>query len=53
MWNLICKHGVKVRLWCAKSRLVPVNEDNIPHLELLGCVLLSTLKLLSKVGKCT
>ena len=34
----ICKHGVKVRLWCTKSRLVPVKEDNIPHSELLGGV---------------
>ena len=37
----ICKHGVKVRLWCAKSCFVPVKEDNIPRLKLLGCVLLS------------
>ena len=22
----ICEHGVKVRLWCAKTRLVPIKE---------------------------
>ena len=32
------EHGVKVRLWCTKSRLAPVKEDNIPRLELLECV---------------
>ena len=39
----ICKHGVKFRLWRAKSRLVPIKEDNIPRLELSGCVLLTKL----------
>ena len=39
----VCEHGVKVRLWCAKTRLVPIKEENIPRLELLGCLLLSKL----------
>ena len=39
----VCEHGAKVRLWCAKTRLVPIEEENIPRLELLGCLLLSKL----------
>ena len=39
----VCEQGVKVRLWCAKTRLVPIKEENIPRLELLGCLLLSKL----------
>ena len=34
---------MKVRLWCAKTRLVPSKKENIPRLELLGCLLLSKL----------
>ena len=32
----VCENGVKVRLWPAKTRLVPFKERNIPRLELLG-----------------
>ena len=39
----VCEHSVKVRLWCAKTRLVPIKDEDIPRLELLGCLLLSKL----------
>ena len=39
----VCEHGVKVRLWYAKTRLVPFKEGDMPRLELLGCLLLSKL----------
>ena len=38
-----CEHGVKVQLECAKTRLVPIKEKNIPRVELLGCLLLLKL----------
>ena len=32
---------MKVPLWCAKTQLVPIKEEDIPRLELLGCLVLS------------
>ena len=34
---------MKVPLWCAKTQLVPIKEEDIPRLELLGCLVLSKL----------
>ena len=39
----VYEHDVKVRLWCAKTPLVPTQEENIPRLELLGSLWLPKL----------
>jgi len=38
-----CAHGISVKLWSGKSKLVPMKVLSIPRLELLGCLLLSKL----------
>ena len=39
----VCKHGVKVCLWTAKSCVAPAKVHTVPRLELMGSVLLSKL----------
>ena len=45
-----CEHEVSGRLWTNKCRLAPVKELSTPQLELLACLLLSSLMVSVKLA---
>ena len=39
----VCSHGVTLKFWTGKCRVVPMKKLSIPRLELLACLLLAKL----------